>query len=698
MGKRSTWIAVAAAALMIAGIAIAVSRLYSTGGSSPSAKKAADSILRAIPSDAVAVFVFDGSKTAHHILADSTGLLKPIISADNPALMGYLREAGKYRTAVGLLTGGSLVPLVATETDKSDSAEVATLQAAAARAGLKTALKENFLLASRSETFLGSSARHIEDGSSVLGVNNLASLASEVKGPAVAFVNHSHAGKLMQVFTTPAFRKQSAFVKDLTAWSAWSVAGLDKEGIVIEGTALPGEAAASWMHCFAGTPSQEAAFAEALPYFTGTAVSVPISDSYVRNRRSFEDGKGSLSRFDKAIRKGKPSVAEWFQSLQAKEAVLACFRSDDGVPREVILLRSSHDLKLGKEAPNPCRGAFGTLFGEYFAITDTVCSQLGSKWSVWGDLPGVRAFEKGDYTLRDRMADASVPTPSGFTVYASLSDAPECADALLSKGLASAVKAWAAGSGYAPVVASLNLEGSKPSFRISLYKRALKGTKVQVMERDTVVVVPGGLFPVKNFHTGKTNYLYQNSHNYLCLNDDKGRGVWGVPFKQPICGRVQNIDCFGNNKIQFLFAAGSSLYAIDRLGHWVNGFPAELGTSVLLGPDLYEFPEDRGYTVMVLHRDNTLERYTIRGKKASAWKGISAPETVKNLPELIQSGEERRWVVRTSVRTLVYPFEGGEPLVSGEGGKMIKPDARLELTPKGFKAECYDGKIREFKF
>ena len=70
---------------------------------------------------------------------------------------------------------------------------------------------------------------------------------------------------------------------------------------------------------------------------------------------------------------------------------------------------------------------------------------------------------------------------------------------------------------------------------------------------------------------------------------------------------------------------------------------------------------------------------------------------VKNLPELLEVGENRFWVVRTSVRTLIYPFAGGEPLVSGEGTKMIKPDARLEPTSKGIKAECYDGKTRDFK-
>ena len=701
MGNKSTWIAIVVAAVLIAGIAFAVTRLYGTGGAKKADKAtpAEWEILRAVPSDAVAVMVFDGSRAARKVIADSTGLLKPVLAAENPALMGYLEQSGKYRTAVALMTSGALVPLVITQTNKADSASVADLAQAAEKAGLKTALKENFLIASRSETFLGSSSRHIEEGSSILGVRNLKELTQNVKGSAVAFLNHSHAGKLLQVYSTPPVRKQSAFVKDLTAWSAWSVQNLEKDHIVIEGTALKGEAAASWFAAYQGAPAEQAEFPEALPYHASEVISVPITENFITGRKAFEDGRGRLSKVEKALKdKGKRELtpAEWFASLQPKEAVKVTF-ADEGIDRSVILIHSGKDLKLGTESPNPYRGTIGLILGEYFAITDTVCSQVGSKWTVWGDLPGLRAFNKGDYTLKERMADASVPTPSGFVAYASLTDSPLTLDNLFSAKVADALKAWVSGSGYAPAMASLDLSGELPKMRLEVYKRALRGTKVQVMERDTTVVVPTGLFPVQNFSTGKTNYLYQNSHLSICLNDENGKGVWGVPFKESLCGRVQNIDYFGNGKIQFLFCAGSKLWAIDRLGHWVNGFPAELGKQVLLGPDVYDFTGASGYTVMVLHKDNTLERYNLHGKRPEGWKGIKAPETVKNLPELIEAGEKRFWAVRTSVRTIIYPFEGGDPVVNPESGKMIKPDSAIYLNGRSIKAECYDGKTREFK-
>lgn len=319
---------------------------------------------------------------------------------------------------------------------------------------------------------------------------------------------------------------------------------------------------------------------------------------------------------------------------------------------------------------------------------------------MYGDLPAVRAFaDKSflDYSLKNRLQDASVPSMAGYTVYASLSDEPAVITDLFTGELADKLQAYVRGSGYAPASATLDVSGELPAMRIRLDKRALKGSKVQVMERDTTVVVPTGLFPVQNYTTGETNYLYQNNHLSICLNDANGKGVWGIPFKEPLCGRVQNIDYYNNKKIQFLFAAGSSLYLLDRLGHWVSGFPVNLGKPVLLGPDAYDFTGAGGYTVMILHKDNSLERYNLHGQKPEGWKGIKAPEVVKNLPELLETKGKRYWAVRTSVQTLIYPFEGGEPLTREQGGKMLKPDAVLTPTSKGVSGECYDGKTRDFK-
>ena len=702
MGKRFTIVAVTAVAILLAGIAFAVSRLYAPGkGESRAQIPQGWSVLSAVPSDAVAVFVFDGSAKAAKVLADSTGLLAAAISPDSPALMDFIRSLGRSKMAISLHNSGSLVPLVAAEIPLADSITRVT----ALNTGLKLQEKDGYVIASRSETFVKASARNLEEGTSVMGSKSLQGLLPRISAPAVLLVNHSHAPKITDVYGSSKLRKQAGFLRNLAPWSAWAIQVPEKDNITLKGISAGGDAAGSWFSAFKGKGSQEALFPEALPYFTGTAISLPIEDidATIASRRTFEDGNGRLNAFNKAL-KARPTkdltVEEWIKSLQPKELVKASFRADDGVKHEVILIRSGKDLKLGKESKNAYRGCLAQVFGDDFRAVDSTCASVGAKWAVFGDTPSVQAFQDKEflgYTLKDRMGDASIQTPRGFVAYASLQDEPAVISDILGARLAAPVEAFAKGAGYAPAVVYADLSGDLPSVIIRLDKRALKGTKVQVLERDTTVVVPAGYFPVKNYATGKTNQLYQNSHGAICLNDENGKGVWGIPFKGSLCGRVQNVDYFANGKIQFLFASGSKLYLLDRLGHWVNGFPVELGKQVLLGPDVYDFTGAGGYTVMVLHKDNTLERYNLHGKKPEGWKGISAPETVKNLPELIEVKDRRYWAVRTSVRTLIYPFEGGEPLVKDEGGKMIKPDSKLTVTAKGVSAECYDGRERDFK-
>ena len=703
MGKRSTVAAVTALALLIAGIVLALVRLYRTtpADASQEAAPAGWGVLKAIPSDAAAVVVFDGSSKAARLTADSTGLLRGFLAPENPAFMEFLTQLGRRRMAVSLHNSGSLVPLVAAEAAPEDS----LLGPAAAKAGLKLQSKDGFVIASRSETFVNASVRHLEEGSSILGTARLQDLLRSLSGPAVIFLSHAHAAKLMQVYAAKGYRPHASFVKDLTSWSAWSVQDVEKDHIVLNGTALEPEGLSSYFSAFAGTEATRAEFPEVAPYYTGRAISLPVPDAaaFLAGRRNFEDGAGRLVRFNKALKAkdGRPlSAEEWFLSLHPREVARLSFRSEDGILHEAILLRSAKDLKLGQESPNLYRGVLETVLGPGFAVTDTVCAAVGSRWSVFGDTPSVRILtdrQVQDYSLKNRLQDASVSIPDGYVVYASFSDAPEEIPALTTPSLAEPLKEFVGGAGFAPASVSLDLSAPRPSFRLTLDTRVLKGTKVQVLERDTTVVVPTGYFPVKNYTTGKTNLLYQNAQKAICLKDENGKGVWGIPFKEDLCGRVRDIDYYHNGKIQFLFAAGNKLYLLDRLGHWVNGFPVSLPKKVLLGPDAYDFTGAGGYTVMVLHTDNTLERYNLHGQKPEGWKGIAAPETVKNLPELIEVKEKRFWAVRTSVRTLIYPFEGGEPLVSEEGGRMIKPDAELKPTSKGVSAECYDGRTRDFK-
>ena len=101
---------------------------------------------------------------------------------------------------------------------------------------------------------------------------------------------------------------------------------------------------------------------------------------------------------------------------------------------------------------------------------------------------------------------------------------------------------------------------------------------------------------------------------------------------------------------------------------------------------------------MVLHKDNTIRMYNLKGKMPQAWKGITAAETIKALPERLTLSGKDFWVVRTSIQTLIFPFYGGEPLTVYEGDLKIRPDSEVKIADgTSVQVSCYDGKIRTVK-
>ena len=701
MNRKSTIIAIVAIALMLAGIAWAVSRLYREDKPRQASANTEYPLLRAVPADAAAVFCFDGSAKAQSVLADSVGVLKAFLAPDDPTLTAFLAKAGESRMLVSLHNSGSLVPLVATELPSADSTLLAPYEALALKAGLKTAYQDGLLLASRSETLLNSARRHLDEGLCILEAPGLEDLTGRIGGAAVAFLSARQTSKLLQTWSTARIRQYTDFVRTMADWTAFELAVADDKHLFLKGTSACPDKATSFLTAFRGLKMPAASFGDALPYFADYAISIPVGDvsSYLERYRSFLDAKGKLNPYDKALKDkaGRPVAPEqWAINYGIKEVVRASYQLD-GIRQDVVLVRSARDIPSGSNAYS---GNLATLFGRLFDVVDTVCVSLPGHWTVMGSASAAGPFlDKKflDYPLRERLSDAGLSLPAGIVAYASATDFPAVLTDLFSPVPAQALSAYVTGSAYAPALAGVDFSTGDPDIRVSLDKRALKGNKVQVLERDTTVVIPKGPFPVLNGETGKTNSFYQNANLYLCLNDENGKGVWGVPFKQPICGYVESIDYYGNGKIQFLFAAGQGLYLLDRLGRFVKDFPADLGKPVLLGPKAYDFTGAHGYTVMVLHQYNSLEMYNLHGHKPAAWKGIQAPETVKALPELLEVKDKKYWVVRTSIRTLVYGFDGGEPLTKDEGGKMIRPDSQITPASRGISVECYDGKTRDIK-
>ena len=720
MNRKTLTILIVTAAILVGGIAFAVSKLYSSPKSGSG--KIEDSrllennkLVKTVPSDAAIVFCFKNFGRACEILGDSLSVFGELASNKFDKITEI--QPGSLRKAPAIMSvhySKDMPPLMILEAGKAiadSTQDLRTLLAAADSSGLLTKINGDMILISTSQTVINSSVRHLEEGHSILEAKGFTEIASMVDGDDVMFLSNAYTDNIQEAFFARKHRKSRNFIRELAEWTAFSITRHSASGVAMRGSLMYSSEPSYYLNVLTHAGASETRIAEIAPAGTDFIVDVPIGNitSYLKAYRNYLDSRSRLDKYESLLKSQRKefgqSAEDWAKSLDIKEIGIIDLHLGEDL-RQVLAVRCGTRQKAEEVAAMECRGFASTVFGNIFTAEDeSACALAGNGWIIIGSADCVEEYSKTDFlkeTLASRLGSEGldrIPQKNGKAwIYYSPAGDPNLLDATFSKMMANGCRNILKGAAYVPVTISAVSENGVIGLDFHLDRVAVsKGTVPVAAARDTSVIVPAGPYKVTNSATGKTNTLYQNSHLSICLQDENGKDVWGVPFKSKICGYVSEIDYYNNGKLQYLFAAGSQIYLIDRLGRFVGGFPAETGKKIAAGPAVYDFTGAKGYTAMVLHKDNTVGYYDLHGKPVASWKGITADETIKSLPELLEGHGKRYWVVRTSAQAMVFPFAGGEPLVKGEGNKMIRPDSKIEITDKGFSAVCYDGKERTFK-
>ena len=478
----------------------------------------------------------------------------------------------------------------------------------------------------------------------------------------------------------------------------------------MDGTLLYGSDPSYYMNVLRHAGTGSVTIADAVPSGTDFIIDLPIGNisSYLKAYRNYLDAKARLDKYESVLYNQKKekglSAEEWARSLDIKEVAVVNMHFD-GKLRQLLFLRPGSKQAAKGIASFENEGFPATVFGDIFTAEEETAASFVKGWMVIGPWACVDEYSGMAFeTLKERMSDCGlsdrIPQKGcGFWMYHSLSEDPNIIGTTFAPLMAEGFRNVISGVTYAPATVSAISKGDKMGLAIDVTRTDLPGGRAPLpVVRDTTVKVPSGEFKVMNSATGKENTLYQNSHLSICLRDENGKDVWGIPFKHRFCGYVKEVDFFKNDKLQYLFAADSKLYLIDRLGRFVGGTPVDLGKKIALGPEIYDFNGSKDYSAMVLFKDNTVGLYDLKGTPVPSWKGITSEETIKSLPELLEGNGKKYWIVRTSRQAFLCPFDGGEPIVKGEGSKMIRPDSNITINAKGaIAAKCHDGKERTFK-
>ena len=725
MSRKSLILCLSLLIVLLLGLGVAISVLYSgTDGTEKDGR--ADSLdgarlcLSAVPSDAVLVSSF----------TDAGSSCKGVLSVfDFPSQLSLRIEDGTMASlkrcpmAVSLHYAGKLHSLYVLDMDRASDATSSSLEAYLAEIGMHFNKMGDLIAISASEPLVRASARHYEKNVSIADAPGFGAALASVGSDDVVLVSNIHAGKLLPAVMASGASRMASFVERTADWMAFDVTSKSDVPVSLAGAMLyegePDEFLSVLEKCKPGVSE----VAAVLPSYVSSVVSLPMKgiEEYMSSYQSYVDSRQALQSF-RSRQKTLGSAAgimpeELFRLLDVKEIASATMVVDSRseqinlmrvASKDAALIFKGNDVKSVKDAQSGIYvwaypSFLASVFGKKFELQDETCFTYVDGWIISGSKAAITEYVEKDalgYTLKEYMSDAGKSSllsakPAVAVAYYSLTGDAKKLAADIKPDMVKAISTLADGCDYAPLVFFLTKEKEQIKASVEISTLSMQKTKAPTFDRDTVVLVPSGPFEVKNSHTGKMNTFYQNAQKAICLRDETGKDLWGVPLGKPLCGTAHNVDYFANGKLQIIFGAGSSIYVIDRLGRYVSGFPLDLGKEITLGPDVYDFSGARKYNIMVLHKDNTIQMYNLKGKKPEAWKGITASETIKALPELLKVGGKDFWVVRTSIQTLIFPFYGGEPLTVFEGDSKIRPDSTIRVTDEtSVQVVSYDGKSR----
>ncbi len=721
MNRKVLGILLAATVILVAGITIGVIFLFNNKDKDTtevSIEKFIDShrMIKAVPSDAAIVLCVKNFGRACEYLGDSCAVFGQIFSGKFKRLVEE-EYSGKMKKSPAIISthfSKDLQPLLVIEAPEAiaDSTEdLSRIMAAADSSGLFTRINGEHILISSSETIINSSVRHYSEGHSILEASGFSELAGRTRGEDVMFLSNAYSESILAANFSAKHRKLSRFFTKESSWIAFSIMSHSDKGVSLHGQIEYGDGPSFYLKVLEESGQGDVRVAEVLPPCTSFVISLPTGDisSYLKAYRNYLDSKNELNAYKaslSSVGKGKPNPEEWAEALNIKELAIAQTLMGEKLHKILLIRPGKKQASSSGVKGFEYSGYAGTLFGGLFSCGQEEAYATIGNWLAVGDSSAIEEYSKPEYlheTLKERLSENGLShrlpqKDCRLYMFHSLGEAPGVIEETFSPAMAKACRKVVKDVSFVPVTMWATAKEEGICLEFNLDRAEIFKSKAPLAEKDTTVDVPSGPFKVKNFHTQKTNTFYQNSHLSICLQDENGKDMWGVRFNEKICGHVEEVDYFNNGKLQYLFAAGSKLYLIDRLGRFVNGFPVEIGKRIVLGPAVHDFSGTGSYTAVMLHKDNTIGMYSLQGKKTNSWKGITADETIKSLPELLESQGDRYWIVRTSIQTLIYPFDGGTAIVRGEGDRMIRPESKISINEKGqVVAKCYDGKDRVFK-
>jgi len=124
---------------------------------------------------------------------------------------------------------------------------------------------------------------------------------------------------------------------------------------------------------------------------------------------------------------------------------------------------------------------------------------------------------------------------------------------------------------------------------------------------------------VTNHVTKSQEIIVQDNKNKLYLLNDVGRILWTKQLPEPINGEITQVDLFRNEKLQYIFSTKSYIYAVDRKGDLVDGYPIKLTSKATNPVSIFDYDNNHDYRLLIACNDHKIYAFNRQGKPLSGW-------------------------------------------------------------------------------
>lgn len=134
---------------------------------------------------------------------------------------------------------------------------------------------------------------------------------------------------------------------------------------------------------------------------------------------------------------------------------------------------------------------------------------------------------------------------------------------------------------------------------------------------------------VINHNDNSKEILVQDEKYILYLLSNSGRELWRLKLNEPIIGKVYQIDMYKNGKLQYLFSSANKIHIIDRLGNYIDKFPASLRSQATAPLSLFDYENNKNYRVLIPCSNKKVYLYDIDGNIVKGWDFEETENQVK---------------------------------------------------------------------